>query len=159
VRQVLDAVELERELTRVLGEPLHLRPALTLVLIQIAQPSAAQPSGGQTGATAPGRAVLALAASVAGERLRRSDTVGLVDDRTFAVLLTGASPAAADSVATDLEQLVQPLLDDGAAATEARAVAYGVSGATAGIASAALVAAARADLQRRSQRSTELSPR
>jgi hypothetical protein len=150
--RVLDAQKLELELARVLAEPAHLRPALTLVLIQIEGLP-----GGRSSAAAGERDLLGSLASAVGDRLRRVDTVGLLDDSAFAVLLVGAAPAAAKAVARELEGLLQPLLEDAADRTDA-CVVRGLSAATAGIDGESLIALARADLQRRAQRRSELTP-
>jgi hypothetical protein len=149
--RVLDAQKLELELARVLAEPAHLRPALTLVLIQIE----GLRGGRSSAATEPD--LLGSLASAVGDRLRRVDTVGLLDDTAFAVLLVGAAPAAAKAVACELEGLLQPLLEDAADRTDA-CVVRGLSAATAGIDGESLIALARADLQRRAQRRSELTP-
>ena len=139
MRTVLDARALHVELSRVLGEPAHLRPSLTLVVLQLEEQGSSGP------AAAGERSLLESLASVAAERLRKVDVVALLDDRTLAVLLVGASPGAAESVVAGLEELLRPLLADDA-------LAHGLSGAFDGIDGVTLVAAARADLQRRAER-------
>lgn len=148
MRRVLDAHTLELELARLLGEPTLLRPSLTLILLRIE---------GRASAAAADPDLLGSLASVAAERLRRGDTVGLVDDSTFAVLLAGATPAAAASVASHLGELLRPWLGDDVDAAETW-VAHGLAVATDGIDSAGLIVAARADLQRRAGHRAELTP-
>ncbi len=152
MRRVLDAHTLELELARVLGEPAHVRPPLTLVVLRVE----GRGRGHADGAT-PGRDLLGSLASIAAERLRRGDTVGLLDDDTVAVLLAGATPAAAESVARDLEELLRPRLSGDADDPQAW-MAHGLSGATDDLDCAGLILAARVDLQRRVERRTELTP-
>ena len=139
---VLDLQRLELELARVLEEPEHARPAMTLVVIQFREP------GPQDDARGAIPDLAASLATVAGARLRRADTVAVLDERTLAALLVGASPPAAEAVAGELVRLLQPLLPSWPGASE-RSLAHGIAAATGATDTASLIAAARADMQRR----------
>lgn len=129
---MLAQCEVELALGRLLDEPTS--RAVTLVLLQLGAPE-------DTVGVEDGDLLGELEAAAA-RRVRRRDAVGRLDERTLAVVLVGATLSVGESVAVELEEQLRPVLME-------RAVTHGLAAHSPGLDAAAMIEAARADLERR----------